>query len=79
MHRFGLKLGFAYLSLNQSKERTQQYLPTFDKLLRGLLDALTGIAYKDDSQVIDISAEKVYSKCDGADIEIYWLGASIFD
>ena len=32
--------------------------PDIDKCVRVVLDALTGIAYADDSQVVDISAEK---------------------
>ena len=45
--------------------------PDLDKYIRGVLDALTGIAYIDDSQVIDIKAEKVYSDTPGADIKIF--------
>ena len=45
--------------------------PDLDKYIRGVLDALTGIAYQDDAQVIDIKAEKVYSDTAGADIKIF--------
>jgi len=45
--------------------------PDLDKYIRGVLDALTGIAYQDDSQVIDIKAEKVYSDTAGADIKLF--------
>lgn len=45
--------------------------PDLDKYIRGVLDALTGIAYIDDSQVTDIKAEKVYSDTPGADIKIF--------
>lgn len=34
--------------------------PDIDKLLRGLLDALTGVFYKDDSQVIHVDVQKSY-------------------
>ena len=44
--------------------------PDLDKYIRGVLDGLTGIAYNDDSQVIDIKAQKVYSEAPGVDIEI---------
>jgi len=44
--------------------------PDLDKLVRGVLDALTGCAYLDDSQVIDIKAKKVYSDITGVDIEV---------
>lgn len=35
--------------------------PDIDKLLRGVLDALTGICYADDAQVVEIYASKVYA------------------
>ena len=35
-----------------------------------VLDGLTGTAYEDDSQVIDIKATKVYSDAPGVDIEV---------
>lgn len=34
--------------------------PDIDKLTRALLDALTGIAYEDDAQVVELFALKVY-------------------
>lgn len=34
--------------------------PDTDKLIRSTLDALTGVAYDDDSQVVNISACKIY-------------------
>ena len=34
--------------------------PDLDKLVRGVLDALTGICYNDDSQVVEIVASKRY-------------------
>lgn len=44
--------------------------PDLDKLIRGVLDALTHIAYADDGQVIDIKAQKVYGDAPGAEIKI---------
>ena len=35
--------------------------PDLDKLIRGVLDALTGMAYHDDSQVVEVYARKVYA------------------
>lgn len=34
--------------------------PDLDKLTRAVLDALTGIVYRDDAQVIDVAASKRY-------------------
>jgi len=35
--------------------------PDVDKLVRALLDALTGIAYHDDGQVVALSVRKIYA------------------
>ena len=34
--------------------------PDLDKLIRGVLDALTGVCYRDDSQVCNIEAQKIW-------------------
>ena len=34
--------------------------PDLDKLVRGVLDALTGVCYRDDSQVVTLQAQKVW-------------------
>lgn len=39
--------------------------PDLDKLCRAALDAMTGVVFKDDSQVIDIHAHKRYADGDG--------------
>ena len=44
--------------------------PDLDKLIRCVKDALTGIAWKDDSQVSVVNARKIYSSRTGATIEI---------
>ena len=44
--------------------------PDLDKLIRAVLDALTGIVYLDDSQVVEIKATKAYSPNPGADIRL---------
>ena len=36
--------------------------PDLDKLCRAVLDALTGIAYKDDQQVVSLFATKSYGE-----------------
>ena len=49
--------------------------PDLDKYIRACLDALTGICYIDDSQIVDISSKKVYSDTPGADIKIFPINA----
>jgi Holliday junction resolvase RusA-like endonuclease len=44
--------------------------PDTDKLLRAVLDALTGLVWRDDAQVVDILARKVYGERPGADITV---------
>ena len=42
--------------------------PDLDKLIRAVLDGLTGIAYDDDSQVVEIHSRKIYGASVGAEI-----------
>lgn len=47
--------------------------PDLDKLIRAVLDALTGVMFRDDSQVISIYARKLYAEAGdsiGVDIRI---------
>ena len=44
--------------------------PDLDKLIRGVLDALTSIAYQDDGQVTEIEAIKVYGDPPGLEVEV---------
>ena len=40
--------------------------PDLDKLCRAVLDALTGVAYADDAQVVELSARKRYAPAGAA-------------
>lgn len=44
--------------------------PDIDNLLKTVLDALNGVAFKDDSQVVMMAARKVYGAIPGAMISI---------
>lgn len=44
--------------------------PDLDKLVRAVLDGLTAVAYKDDSQVTEIRAAKVYGARPGVEVQI---------
>ncbi len=44
--------------------------PDLDKLIRAVLDGLTGVAYEDDQQVVRLTAQKAYGKTEGVYIKI---------
>lgn len=44
--------------------------PDVDNLLKGIKDALNGIAYKDDSQIVSVFALKKYEENDGVFIQL---------
>lgn len=44
--------------------------PDIDKCVRSTLDALTGVCFRDDKQVVRVKAEKVYTS-DGGYVEIH--------
>jgi len=48
--------------------------PDLDKLIRAVLDGLTGVAYADDCQVTLIQASKSYGSAEGVWITIEQLG-----
>jgi crossover junction endodeoxyribonuclease RusA len=53
-----------------SKKRKRVVVkPDLDKLLRATLDALTGVVFHDDAQVVKVIAEKVYGDVEGVKIE----------
>ena len=65
-----ISMRFRYLR-PKSVIRTQPTVPPdLDKQIRSILDALTGIAYQDDSQVVQITATKEYQGSQGVDIVI---------
>ena len=44
--------------------------PDLDKLVRAVLDAMTGIVYEDDAQVAEVNAEKIFEYPEGCYIEV---------
>jgi Holliday junction resolvase RusA-like endonuclease len=44
--------------------------PDLDKLTRAAMDALTSVAYKDDGQVTEIHAMKIYGGTPGLEVRI---------
>ena len=50
------------------------HCPDLDNLQKAVLDALNGIAWEDDKQVVFTRAKKIYSEYDGIEIHIIELG-----
>ena len=44
--------------------------PDLDKLIRAVLDGLTGVAYEDDQQVVRLTAQKAYGETEGVYVKI---------
>lgn len=65
--RFHMKKPKSY---PKTKELPATKKPDLDKMIRSVKDALTGIFYVDDSQVVELRASKQYSDAPGVEIRI---------
>jgi crossover junction endodeoxyribonuclease RusA len=59
-NHYGTKNGISYLKPNAPVEPLSARVGDIDKLSRAVLDALTGVAYLDDRQVVHLEARKAY-------------------
>jgi crossover junction endodeoxyribonuclease RusA len=57
---YGTRNGITYLKSNAPAQPVSARLGDIDKLSRAVLDALTGVAYRDDRQVVELEARKAY-------------------
>ena len=64
-----VEIDFIFQRPKSSQRPFPTVAPDLDKLIRAVLDGLTGVAYEDDSQVILIQATKTYGQNVGA-----WIG-----
>jgi Holliday junction resolvase RusA-like endonuclease len=65
-----ISMKFAYARPRTVKREFPTVPPDLDKQIRSILDALSGVAYIDDSQVTEISATKEYADWQGVEIII---------
>lgn len=65
-----IELDFQVLKPRTVKRAMPTVPPDLDKLIRAALDALTGIVYLDDSQVVEIRSSKSYAEEPGVDISV---------
>ena len=73
---FGLLLTFKFQKPKSVKKSVTRKTtkPDLDKLIRSILDALTGIVFEDDSQVVTVQARKTFDEPPGVKITFWELG-----
>jgi Holliday junction resolvase RusA-like endonuclease len=59
-HGVELNVIVEFVKPRSSKATTPSVRPDMDKLLRAILDMLTGVGYADDSQVVSVTSKKAY-------------------
>jgi crossover junction endodeoxyribonuclease RusA len=69
----GLSLHFVIIKPKSVKRQYPTVPSDLDKNIRSCLDALSGIAYNDDAQVVDIVSSKRYGENVGVSISIWSL------
>ena len=61
---------FTFVPGKTVKRKAMTTKPDADKLSRAILDSLTGVCWRDDAQVVDLRARKVYGLVDMAQIVV---------
>ena len=69
MGGMSVEVDFIFIPPKTVKREAPWVKPDLDKLIRAVLDGLTGVAYEDDCQVIQIIASKHYGTTTGV-----WIG-----
>lgn len=67
----GIEMTFTMLKPRTVTRDHPTVAPDLDKLVRAVLDGLTAIAYRDDSQVTSIVARKTYGERVGVSIRLW--------
>ena len=66
-----VEINFVFIKPKTVTREMPTVAPDLDKLIRAVLDGLTGVAYEDDCQVVTITASKHYGTTAGA-----WIGVA---
>lgn len=69
-HGVEMTVTVEFVKPKTAKQQVPSVKPDADKLLRAIFDALTGIAYADDSQVVKVGLVKSYGSCDRVTVQI---------
>jgi Holliday junction resolvase RusA-like endonuclease len=63
---------FGFMRPPSAKRRNHPSVkPDIDKLVRAVSDALTGVAFHDDAQVVSVSAQKLYAPQDYVTVMVW--------
>ena len=65
-----LELRFVLVKPKTVKREYPTVAPDLDHYIRASFDALSGIAYKDDSQVVEVIASKLYGDTPGVGVTV---------
>jgi Holliday junction resolvase RusA-like endonuclease len=65
-----VRLSFRFLAPKVTKRPYPTVRPDVDRLVAGLLDALNGVVYEDDKQVVRLTATKTYGEIAGVRLEV---------
>lgn len=70
MHPISMTMVFIFQKPKTVTRSEPTVPPDLDKLIRAVLDGLTAVAYKDDAQVTEIRAIKIYGERPGVEIQV---------
>jgi Holliday junction resolvase RusA-like endonuclease len=65
-----VKIIFNFIRAKSNKSPLHVIRPDLDNLIKGVLDGLNGIAFKDDCQVVNLQCEKQYAEHESIDIYV---------
>jgi len=65
-----IKIKFNFIKAKSNKKKFHTIKPDIDNLIKGVLDGLNKIAFKDDCQVIKMDIEKSYADQESVEIWI---------
>lgn len=68
-----VRLVFNFIKAKSSKRVMHTQRPDIDNLCKGVLDALNGVAFIDDAQIIKLCCEKNFSDVENIEITIHEL------
>lgn len=69
-HAVVMLVNVQFVKPKTAKQLYPSVRPDIDKLLRAVLDALTSVAYQDDSQVVSVTTTKVYGPSEQVTVTI---------